>query len=396
MIGRLSREMLRRGSRISVAVAWATSHNDVAQVLMLRKVQPKIARLVFGTTNGLTEPALLEHFIGHPGARAIWGNVPMMHAKVFLFESKRHWSALVGSSNLTGGGFERNIEAGVFVSGGARGADAEVLGSIKKFIDDVYQMGDPITAKRLGEYAVTRKKTMKSMPRKAARRRTGKASTELESFDWTAYVNAIKKSDGAEERLDLLETAQRWLRKTDGFASLNNKKRQLLAGLVIRNPRHEETAEGEYEEHWAAFGRMTAARAFWTAVNEHGDQVGKALAAIPSRGEVSERNYLDFIARLKRAFAGKVTFKIAVASRLLMMKRPDVFFCLNSKNQHSFRQAYGARRITIENYWRQVVERIQGSPWNRDMLMSPPKRGLAGRLWRNRAAMLDSIYANWD
>src|SRR5665213_3819326 len=68
---------------------WATSHNDVAQVLMLRKVQPKIARLVFGTTNGLTEPALLEHFIGHPGARAIWGNVPMMHAKVFLFESKR-------------------------------------------------------------------------------------------------------------------------------------------------------------------------------------------------------------------------------------------------------------------------------------------------------------------
>src|SRR3546814_15235963 len=66
------------------------------------------------------------------------------------------------------------------------------------------------------------------------------------------------------------------------------------------------------------------------------------------------------------AFSGSSrTARLAPATRLLAMKRPDVFVCVNGGNTPGLAEAlsFAPTTITLENYWARVIESIRQAPW---------------------------------
>jgi hypothetical protein len=82
---------------------------------------------------------------------------------------------------------------------------------------------------------------------------------------------------------------------------------------------------------------------------------------------------------------------VGTASRLLAMKRPDFFLCVDAKNQTRIAKAFGVSASslqTFEGYW-DLMQRIWRCPWNR---APRPRRALDGRVWDAPVAQLDSLY----
>jgi hypothetical protein len=74
------------------------------------------------------------------------------------------------------------------------------------------------------------------------------------------------------------------------------------------------------------------------------------------------------------------------------MKRPDVFVCMDGRNQEELGKDFEIAtptRLTYEAYWDSVIERVQESVW----WNSPrPVDALGAEVWDARAAFLDAIY----
>src|SRR3546814_4861364 len=97
--------------------------------------------------------------------------------------------------------------------------------------------------------------------------------------------------------------------------------------------------------------------------------------------------FLSFTA----AFSGSSrTARLAPATRLLAMKRPDVFVCVNGGNTKGLAVAltFAPTTIDLKNYWERVIEPIQQAPWYN--ASRPTGRDM--ELWDARVAMLDAIY----
>jgi len=131
---------------------------------------------------------------------------------------------------------------------------------------------------------------------------------------------------------------------------------------------------------------------FKNLVNESPEILSKALHNIPPDGDVSEAQFDPFVYDFDLAFKSKAhKGGVATASRLLARKRPDVFVGLNNANRAGISEAFGTASTTLNlgNYWERVVVPMQNSPrW----LHPRPRQTLAGRIWDNRAALMDSIY----
>ncbi|NOU52943.1 hypothetical protein HG263_20795 [Pseudoalteromonas sp. JBTF-M23] len=93
----------------------------------------------------------------------------------------------------------------------------------------------------------------------------------------------------------------------------------------------------------------------------------EALAHIPAEGEVSEQDYQQFVVAYLLAFNGsdeKPT--LAPATRLLAMRRPDVFTPISSSKLDALCSAFGITKLNnrdFERYWQDIVLTIHAMPW---------------------------------
>jgi len=89
--------------------------------------------------------------------------------------------------------------------------------------------------------------------------------------------------------------------------------------------------------------------------------------------------------------SGKTVTALATATRLLAMKRPDVFVCLDSKNRSALCKDFGVvqSKLDYDRYWNEIVERIFDSDW---WINPKPKDDIEKDVSNSRAAFLDSIY----
>jgi hypothetical protein len=134
------------------------------------------------------------------------------------------------------------------------------------------------------------------------------------------------------------------------------------------------------------FGSMRGNGYFQQRLNDDRASLDAALNHIPIKGIVSKRRFDAFAARYKWERAGGGT-----ASRLLAMKRPDLFICIDSKNRRGISEAFGvsgSSLLTFDGYW-DLMQRIWRCPWWRALR---PQRTLERRVWNVRVALLDSIY----
>lgn len=170
--------------------------------------------------------------------------------------------------------------------------------------------------------------------------------------NWQQYVEEVRKPEigCAEERLYLLDTVQGWLSKVDSFKCLMVEQRKAIAGTLIR----EDEMQGEdINQFWKLFGSMTGAGYFNHIVIENYCDIAAAIDNIPEKGEVKKEHFQQFCDSFKKAFEVLRQKKkekgenldregtIKSASRLLAMKRPDVFFCITRQNEEKAAKAMG-------------------------------------------------------
>jgi hypothetical protein len=137
------------------------------------------------------------------------------------------------------------------------------------------------------------------------------------------------------------------------------------------------------------FGSMKGVGFFQQAINNNDEHLSLALDLIPSTGAVTREEYLEFIAEYKKAFPNGRD-GVPTASRLLAMKRPDIFVCLSSLNKKRLCADFAIKgTVSYEKYWDSIIERIKEARW----WTSPePADEIERRVWAARAAFLDSHY----
>jgi hypothetical protein len=199
-------------------------------------------------------------------------------------------------------------------------------------------------------------------------------------MSWDEYFDAVKKEDQGryfEERCYLLEVVRSGFAQNISFASMEPGLRQTIAGVPTKYI---------HDDIWWWFGSMKGAGHFRHAVNENDPHLSSALGSIPSAGEVSYSQYKNYLSEFAGAFP-KGGDGVAVTSRLLAMKRPDQFVCLNKGNRGKLCRGFGVKGVNYERYW-EIIMRIMDSLWWKS---DAPTDSVEHSVWDARAAMLDAI-----
>ncbi len=215
---------------------------------------------------------------------------------------------------------------------------------------------------------------------KADRNRCGQF-VDLVSLSWPdffAQVRAEQHPPGhplMPERLQVLREVRQLFEQAVHFRDLDYAGRRKIAGLFkSENP------------NFLLFGSMQWVGLFKQAIKDNNERISLALDEIPLDGDIARDQYERFTDRFLKAFKRS---GMALASRLLAMKRPDTFVGVNNRNREGLFQAY---RIDpsrdAEGYW-DLIERIRASTWWK---VPRPAAADEREVWRARAAFLDALF----
>lgn len=374
---------------MDIAVAWA-GINPVVDAML--EHPEKLRHLVIGTHMYQTDPKVLRRFIKVDTAKCMPPHGRLFHPKVYLFEMKEGFAAVVGSHNLTGGAFGgRNVEASLLLR--APTVD-KVMSELANFIIMSWNAAESIEEDGFlfayeAQYEANKAKRQElEQFHRLKKPRLGTSKPSPLKLSWVDIVEGVKadKQHSLEGRLSILERATRLFTERSTFVSMDRDERRAIAGT------YGSVEKGLEGLPWGWFGTMFGQGDFKNLVNESPEELSAALDHIPLKGEVEENHYIAFAVAFNSAFEGKAhKGGVATASRLLTMKRPDQFVGVNDANRRSLCDAFGVAfsTLSLENYWERIVIPIQLSSW---WLQSRPTNPINSRIWDNRAALLDCIY----
>ena len=370
------------------AVAWASCNTKLFTKLVESK--HKIDQLIVGIHFYQTDPDFIEEFLDHPNVKFVMNPNGVFHPKLYLFENEDNtWFCVTGSSNFTNGGLSTNSEVAV-------GFDSDGVDSKTNYVAidsrlNAYFDSDSaraLTKNELSAYRAMWKRQQRRLESlsgtytKSTKKKNPKTSpldVPLFVMDWPQYYEIAKDDKGVhttEGRLRVLETAHVFFSNNDRFSDMDDDARRGIAGIY-------ETKEID----WLWFGSMKGHGFFKQAINNNVPQISVALDEIPLTGEVTEDHFDQYLIKIKIAFEN---VGVGTATRLLAMKRPDYFVCLDSKNRDKLCEAFKIpKNVGLDDYWALVVARLMDSNWwNASEPPDPHQR----RIWRGRAAFLDVMF----
>jgi HKD family nuclease len=373
---------------VDIAVAWA-GKNDIVDALVKNK--EKLRHVVVGTHMYQTPPAVLRQLMPLPRTRYMAPDGELFHPKVYLFETGTRIAAIVGSHNLTRSAFDGpNLEASVALEGDAT---APALRDLALFVRKAWDKAAPIKEDFLfayeKQYEVNRSKRKDLRTFHALAKPSGGAAKPSPlSITWAEFERKVlaDKYHSVDDRIAVLEEAGHLFSANPKYAAMTKDERKAIAGTYGAK----ET--GVKGLPWGWFGTMFGQGDFKALVNNAPAKLSDALDEIPLDGTVDEAAYDKFVKLFREAFSKKSHVGgVATASRLLAMKRPDIFVAVNDANRRGLCDAFGVAysTLSLDNYWERIVIPCQLSPW---WIEKRPRRRQAGRIWDNRAALLDCIY----
>jgi hypothetical protein len=112
----------------------------------------------------------------------------------------------------------------------------------------------------------------------------------------------------------------------------------------------------------------------------------RAIDIIPINGRVTKDQFDKYCSEYKKLYKNP----LGCATRLLAMKRPDLFVCVDSKNKTELCKAFSVpeSRLTIDSYWDLIVEPLQKALWVNAELKGTNQADVR----KYQIALLDSLY----
>ena len=213
---------------------------------------------------------------------------------------------------------------------------------------------------------------------------------------WKGFVRKMNEADRLisenhlsesvlNDRLEVLAFCRQAFSSGKSFAEMETKERKRIAGLI--------SGDGK-EADFKFFGSMSGAGHFSGAVSSNRIEISDALDLIPMQGKVTKEMYLAYVEKIKEGFTETGGVGIATLTRLLAMKRPDYFFCLDRENIEILADLFDQDipftwNISMaERYWDELILTIQKFPWwKTQQLRDAGEKELAD----GRVAMLDLL-----
>ena len=371
------------------SLQWVTAWASDTDVLDAAIASSKMTHLVIGTHQYFTAPEVLDKCLGINAVKVMHPKGPLFHPKLYAFNLKERTEVFIGSSNLTNGGLERNIETGVFI---AAEPNNPALQELTSHVTDLWGRAEKLDPGFIASY-------------KANHRRVRNAKKELDEYvevktpvtsnrsandvdpnemDWSTFVALVgtDQTHGLHQRLEVLSQARQLFARALSFANLNDVEQRCIAGMIKPS-----TLNGI---DWGLFGRMSAFGRYSPTLQQHAQQFSRALGHIPLQGEIRRENYDAYLTEFKQ-IPGASESWIGMGTRLLAMKRPDYFVCIDNANKFGLCDYFSVPPTTmsLDNYWDRIIAPMTTMPWWQAEM---PDNNLEQAIWMGRAAMLDAIY----
>ena len=312
---------------------------------------------------------------------------------------------IVGSANFTNAAFSKNSEVGVLMTD-ADDSDGTVLIKAKNILVTYRKGAESFDRKKFESYKATwahQQKRIRSLSSEYGRKESGSTKnvsrpTFLRDLPWEDFFanvqNEDKKEKGRFERRTLLLKKIKELfqqKKANGeyrqFSDYSLEERKLIAGLDV-----DVKGENGKTLEWGLFGSMQGAGMFKKYVGKESEKLAAALECIPREGNVEQEHYDEYVAKITKLPG----IRLATATRLLAMKRPDTFICVDNENSENLSKFLSIPNIVNCNkdkifdvYWDDVICQMRDFVWWNEKKPTDKKERF---VWENRAAFFDSLF----
>ncbi len=378
--------LLDKYSQYYWLTAWASSKSTSFDKLVRNK--KRIKKIIVGIHFYQTHPDFIETFLDSKNIKYIKQPEGTFHPKIFLFYNNNNdWEILVGSANFTNAAFTVNTEIVTLIKSTDLNS-TEILTETLNIINSTWLESKHFDTNELDDYRKIWKNfspKINSLSGSYGGKKKSKPIylVPVANMDWNDFMAKVNADQyhSLNSRIKVLKKANSLFRKKDSFCDLEDDERRFIAGIP-------NTLPVDKDVDWGLFGSMKGAGIYKNRIIENDLNISKALAEIPILGQITKIHYQRFIKHYKKTFEGNY---LATATRLLAMKRPDTFVCLDSKNKSALCKDFEITQsgLDYERYWDEIIKRIYDSNW---WLNPEPKNNIEKSVSDSRSAFLDSLY----
>ena len=388
------------------ATAWASPVKGLFKKLLENRKKIKLG--VVGIHFYQTHPDFIKEFIDDKKVKFVMQTSGTFHPKVYFFHRDEEWRLIVGSANLTNAAFSENSEVCVYIEN-KDDDNGDLIGyNALDILCKYNKQAESIDLKKFESYKATwalqqervRKLSSEYGQKKNSSARNVPMPTFLYDLSWDDFYSAVRKENAKEKnrfekRVKLLKAVKEiFNKKTNGnyivFSDYAPDERKLIAGLDVKV----KGDDGKFLE-WGLFGSMRGARPFKGYIGKESgkiEEISDALECIPREGNVEQKHYDEYVRKITKLYG----ISLGTASRLLAMKRPDTFVCVDNENSEGLSNFLRISNIMNQKkekifdvYWDDVICRIKDFIWwNKEMPADENERFV----WENRAAFFDSLF----
>lgn len=374
--------------QIHIAVAWAHS-GKIADQLKLNK--DKFKSFTVGLDFCATDPDFIDSLIGVRNAYVFKKSGACFHPKIYLFLTDQKAEAIVGSANFTSGGLGSNFETCLhLICDKSEPVILELLATLQSFAPYRQSITKQIAVAYRKQAEIAASYLRPHSPILPSEKvEFGRMNSDFLRMGWTEFVNAVRNEPGSQFkiRMKLLRYLQTLFAREYSFATLTVSEWKAVAGIM-----HPDAVadSGLDMDQIGLFGSMQGSGSFTNLIANSDSGIAKAIDCIPRQGPVTAENFDRFCTLFRSAFLGSARMGgVSTATRLLAMKRPDVFVCVNSGNKVKLARAlhFAPSTLELENYWARVIEPIRMAKWYN----APRPEGPDAEAWDCRAALVDTV-----
>jgi HKD family nuclease len=373
------RTLIETASVIDIATAWV-SESNLLKLLVSAGTKATI-RMIVGVGGYTTDPGVLKKLGAHPNLTLkIYGHPepPLFHPKLYLFQYQFFRRALVGSMNFTNAGTTKNIESMLSIEDkhGTAGQEFERFWNSSEAVAfDKFDL--------VGYEAVRRPLLAKVKAVGAADvlevdvAESAESRIELDTLreGWKTYVKELIASGHLKGHKRVLSVRNQFIDR-DWSQQLTKDELDIMFGT------------GDY----SAFGRLSALKQNQSQFQgaEH-SKVRKQIGGILEK--VSKLRYFQapIVRGLVEQLINVPYCKAALATRLLILARPDLFVVVNDKSFEGLQERFGmfvsSHSFKAERYVA-LLDKIHSQPWYKSPEPEEPEEQ---ELWLARAALIDVL-----
>ena len=374
------RALIEGSSRIDIASAWLS--NSVAAELLAGKDAKTAIRMVVGVGGYHTDPTALKKLGSQPHiSLKVHGDatsVPLFHPKLYVFQHAHFRRMLIGSMNLTKAGAETNVESMFSVEDKQKRADQE----FERFWTN--EEAVPYADFPLADYEVNRRKMLAAIKDVGAAGVLGsdivasaesKIEIDVLKEGWKTFVSELESSQNG------IDDSLRVLRARHGLVDRNWSKDLSQSDLDIMFG----------NAPFYAFGHLMAVKQSKFMGDGEGREKRLQLgAAVKAAMNLTHLN-APIVEGVVRQLLDIPQVGAALATRLLVLARPDFFVVVNKKSFEGLGKRFDLPvsylRFEAASYVK-LLQKIHATEWYR----SPEPEGTAAQeLWQARAALIDPL-----